>query len=257
MQNLLLVAAGIAFLLVVGPLVYWWVGLRPLGFTLAQGLLLLLTRFLCRVQWRSQGEGSVDIPVGQPAILICNHRSSVDPFFVQTYCRRPIYWMVAKEYCQHSAFAWFLKTCQVIPVNRSGNDTAAIKMTLRHLRQGALVGMFPEGRINFTDQLMQPIRPGAILIAIKAKVPVIPCYVEGSPYRKTPWSPFLMRARVRVKIGDPIDVNKIQQQYSGDEALREVTYRCVKAIAELAGQPDFEPQNAGRDWKPTAEELAD
>jgi 1-acyl-sn-glycerol-3-phosphate acyltransferase len=115
----------------------------------------------------------------------------------------------------------------------------------------------PEGRINTTDELMLPVRPGAIVVALKAGAPIVPCYIEGAPYRGTPWSPFLMRARARVRYGQPIDLSPYYGREKDGELVRNLLVQCVKAIADLAGQPDFEPRLAGRQWKPGAGESPD
>jgi 1-acyl-sn-glycerol-3-phosphate acyltransferase len=94
-------------------------------------------------------------------VIVANHRSSVDPFFIQVVAPRAVHWMVAREYCEHWAFRWFLRTCEVIPVSRGGIDTAATKQAIRLARGGGLIGMLPEGRINMTEEFMLPARPGA------------------------------------------------------------------------------------------------
>lgn len=116
--------------------------------------------------------------------------------------------------------------------------------------------MLPEGRINKTDQLMNPVRPGAILVALKAHAPIIPCYIDGAPAGDKFWSPFLMRARTRVRYGQPIDLSPYYGQEKDAEVVRQLLIRSVRAIAELAGVPDFEPQVAGRKWKPDELESA-
>ena len=69
--------------------------------------------------------------------------------------------MVAKEYCEHPLFGWAFRILGSIPVNRSGVDTAATKLAVRYAKQGDLVGMFPEGRINISKSVLMPGRPGA------------------------------------------------------------------------------------------------
>ena len=65
-----------------------------------------------------------------------------------------------------------------------------------------------------------------------------------------------MTARVKVRFGPPLDFSEFFDRESEQEVLAEVLRRCQRAIADLAGRPDFEPRIAGRNWKPTAEELA-
>ena len=163
--------------------------------------------------------------------------------------------MVAREYCEHPAFRWFLKQCEVIPVNRGGVDTAATKAAIRLAAEGGIIGMFPEGRINQTDGFMLPVRPGAILVALKARVPLVPCYIEGAPFGGTPWSPFFRTAAARIVFGPPTDLSpdyetEHDRQWAGRNMLD-----VAKKIAALAGQPDAAIRLAGRNWKPTEEEL--
>jgi hypothetical protein len=63
-----------------------------------------------------------------------------------------------------------------------------------------------------------------------------------------------MPARVEVRFGEPIDVQPWIQA-SDEAAAQQLTLHALKAIAALAGQPDFEPRLAGRTWKPTELEL--
>jgi len=210
---------------------------------------------LCRLLWRAQWPGWLPLAEGQGAIIVCNHRSSVDPFFVQTGTSRKVHWLVAREYCEHPAFRWFLSACEVIPVNRGGVDTAATKAAIRYVAEGGLVGMLPEGRINMTEEFMLPCRPGAALVALKAKAVVVPCYIQGAPYRRYPWSPLLMPARVEVRFGRPVDLSDLFDREGESGVVQTAMLRILRALAETAGRPDFQPQLAGRNWKPTQEEL--
>ena len=82
---------------------------------------------MARVLWRAQVTGTLDIPPGQGAVIVCNHIGPIDPSFVALATDRIVHWMVAKEFCVHPAMSWFFNTMQAIPVNRRGVDTAATK----------------------------------------------------------------------------------------------------------------------------------
>lgn len=243
------VLACLFLLTLAGAVVAWIVvAIVRSPYTPVQCLLLfgdvLLTHFL----WRVDVQNPVPLAANQGAVLVCNHRSSVDPFFIQLVAGRPVHWLVTKESFAVPVVGWFLRACEAIPVNRGGIDTAATKTAIRLASEGGWIGMFPEGRINTTDKLMLTVRPGAALIALRARVPVLPCYIEGSPFRDTLWSPFLMPARVRVRFGQPVDLSAYFESERETEVLRQATRQCVRAIAALASQPDFEPELAGRDW---------
>lgn len=221
-----------------------------------QSLLYYVAKGITRLLWRGTADRQLPIEMGQGAVIVTNHGSSVDPFFVQLAVGpRIVRWMVAKEFVEHPAFRWFLTTAQAISTNRGGIDTAATKRAIRSAASGHLVGMLPEGRINRSKELLLPVRPGAAFIALRAGVPIIPCYIDGAPYRKMPYSPFFMTARVRVFVGDPIDVSSIQAHDNEYRNAKEIILQAMQAIAKLAEQPDFEPCLAGRNWKPTQAEI--
>jgi len=226
--------------------------------SLSQWLLYQLSHWLTLSLWRGSADRKLPLEPGQGAVIVTNHRSSVDPFFIQLAVGpQLVHWMVAKEFMVHPAFGWFLRRTEAISTNRAGIDTAATKQAIRHVAAGSLVGMLPEGRINMSDEFLLPVRPGAALIALRASVPLIPCYIEGAPYRKMPYSPFLMPARVRVHVGDPVDLSSYRDHANEPEAAAQLTLEAMRAVARLAGQNEFEPTLAGKRWKPTPEELAD
>jgi 1-acyl-sn-glycerol-3-phosphate acyltransferase len=250
-----LAAAAFLFVLLVAPLVALVIALARSNLNPLQCLLWSVAYLLCKLLWRTQWPGWLALTEGRGAVIVCNHRSSVDPFFVQTGTGRKVHWMVAREFCEHPAFRWFLSACEVIPVSRGGVDTAATKAAIRYVAEGGLVGMLPEGRINMTDEFMLPARPGAALVALKARAAVVPCYIAGAPYRRYPWSPLLMPARVVVQFGRPVDLSDLFDREGEAGVVSEAMQRVLRALADLAGRSDFEPELAGRNWKPTQEEL--
>ena len=248
---------AILFLLVciAAPFVWAGIALSRSRFTLPQGILWVIALLLVRLLWRTNLPRRKPAGSEQGAVVVCNHRSSIDPFFLQVCFDRPMHWMVAREYVESRAFGWFLRTCEVLPVSRSGSDMAATRAAIRYAQRGDLISMFPEGRINMTDKLMLPVRPGAILVALRARAPLLPCYIDGAPYRGTAASPLFMSARVRVRFGEVIDLSSYYDQETSDMLVKELMTRIVKEIARLAGQEDFKPEFAGRKWKPTEDEL--
>ncbi len=217
---------------------------------LTQVPIYIWIRTTARILWGARVSGPMPIPRGQGAVIVCNHRSSADPGFIAMTVDRVVHWMVAREYCEHKAFGWFLRAVESIPVGRGGVDTAATKMAIRFAEEGDLVGIFPEGRINTTDELLLPGRPGAALIALKARVPIVPCYISGSPYNGSALGCLFMRAKVRLQVGQPIDISEYYGRESDRAVLEELTQRFMAQIAELAGQPEFRPKLAGRFYKP-------
>ncbi len=137
------------------------------------------------------------------AVLIANHRCSVDPFFVQLIGGRRVHWMVAGEYFKSKLFGPLLRMYQAIPTNRGGVDTASTKRAIALAKSGRFVGMFPEGRINRSKSPLLSIRPGAAIVALRANVPLVPVWIEGAPAGWAVYSALFVPAKVRIIVGTP------------------------------------------------------
>ncbi|HEX5444918.1 MAG TPA: lysophospholipid acyltransferase family protein [Pirellulales bacterium] len=209
----------------------------------------LFDLFYARVVWRTEISGPLPVDEHEGAVIICNHTSGIDPMVIQLCTDRVVHWMVAREYYEMPLAKYAFRAVNTIPVNRGGIDTAATKMAIRLAQEGGLVGLFPEGRVNTTDALLLPGRPGAALIALKARVKVIPIFVSGVPYNGTALGSFFMTGNASVTVGEPIDLSPYFDREGDKAVLPDLTKRFLVEIAKLAGVDDFEPHLAGRQWK--------
>ncbi len=237
-----------------GSLLVLWVGYlvylatrRP--YSIWENILFSPIYTVCRLLWRVELMTPFPLDAKQGALMIANHRCSLDPFFLQMLPQRRVHWMVAKEYCEHPVMGVALKLFQAIPTNRGGMDTGSTKLAIRYAEKGDLVGMFPEGRINRSPNLFLSVRPGAAKVALRANVPIVPCYIEGAPRTWFVLAALFKAAHVRVYCGTPIYPADVVQ---GDEPTKEdelqFIYRGLKQVAVLAGQPDFEVEVASKNW---------
>jgi len=80
---------------------------------------------------------------------------------------------------------WFLRYARTIPVDRKGFSGTAFKDILHSLKSGRGIIMFPEGTRTRTGEFLKP-KTGVGMAAVKAGVPVIPCWIEGS-FRSRPF----------------------------------------------------------------------
>src|SRR5262245_24566034 len=216
----------------------------------------LLNLFYARIVWRGKVIGRISDEEVKGAVIVCNHIVPIDPAFVPLACDRLGHWMVATEYFSYPGLGWCLRTLGTIPTNRGGVDIGSTKLAIRYARQGQLVGMFPEGRINITKNLLLSARPGAALVALKARVPIIPCYLTGSPNDGTDFGCFFMSAKATIIIGRPIDISDYYDDANSREVQEKITLQFMREIARLAGRPNFEPTLAGRHWKPLPEPVS-
>lgn len=205
---------------------------------------------LCRGLWRLEIERPLtDEVLGSGgAVVVSNHRSSIDPLLLQIPVGRRVHWMVAGEYHRHVVFGPILYLLQTIPTSRGGIDTAATRYALRLTQQGRWIGMFPEGRINRTAQPLLSVRPGAALVAIRTGVPLIPCWIEGAPTGPEVYSPLTTPARVRIRYGKPIWPPTDLPRGEELKRARGMILEVMQQVVQLSGRSQPSIQLAGRGW---------
>lgn len=125
--------------------------------------------------------GSEHIPSRKPYIICSNHISWIDPLTVGVGlpARIKIHYMAKKELFNNFIIRHLLVGVGAFPVNRQEADYGAVKKAYQLLREGQVVGMFPEGTRS-TNGEMQKAYNGAALIAVRSGVPILPVAVEGT-----------------------------------------------------------------------------
>jgi 1-acyl-sn-glycerol-3-phosphate acyltransferase len=169
------------------------------------------------------------IPAKGGGILVCNHTSSLDPVLLQAACPRVITWMMAKEYAGIFGLGWFFKAIEPITVERSGRDMAATRAALRALKDGKILGLFPEGRIETGIELLE-FQTGVALLAIKSGAPVFPAYLDGGQRRRGMAEAIVVPSHVTLAFGPPIVLGDGED---GREGLEEGTRRIRASVAAL------------------------
>lgn len=122
--------------------------------------------------------GRENIPEG-PCMLCCNHSSFSDPVWVIVYgklSRLPRI-MAKQELMKLPVLGWLYRKLGAFPVDRGATDLKAVQTTLRTLREGNRVLIFPEGTRVRKGKKVEA-HSGALLMANRAKVQVVPIYVS-------------------------------------------------------------------------------
>ncbi len=185
---------------------------------------------------RARREGLCTIPVHGPAIVAANHSSTLDPFvLVSTSPNRVLGYMIAVEYAKIPLFNKLVEAIECVPVTRSGVDTASVKAALRHLHDGKVLGIFPQGRIQSPAE-PPTVREGVGMLALRSGVPVIPACISGLHYSDKVVAPFFRRHRAVVRFGPPIDLSAWAGREKDRAAYKEVAEHIMKKILELQQQ---------------------
>ena len=172
--------------------------------------------------------GAEHVPRTGGVVLACNHPGGLDSFALGYACPRQVYYMAKRELFNiHPWVTTFLRGIGAFPVNRGARDTSAIEHATDLLRQGQIVGMFPEGTRNYGRPLRRG-KNGAVRIALDANVPIVPVAVLGIPHLHTNWYKPFKRTQLSVHFGEPM-----QFQPGSLEEIQSHTSEVMYAIARL------------------------
>jgi 1-acyl-sn-glycerol-3-phosphate acyltransferase len=169
------------------------------------------------------------IPQLGPGILVCNHTSGADPMFLQATSRRMIRWMMAKEYAGVRMLRPVFQTVGVILVERSGRDLAATRLALRALEQGYIIGVFPEGKIEASRQML-PFQSGIGFLAIKSGAPVFPAYMDGQQRGREMVASCALPAEPTIAFGSPLELSTLKGE---PRAIEQARTRIENAVKKL------------------------
>lgn len=192
-------------------------------------LLHLADRLLARVWHHTIVLKRHRLPKEGPAILVCNHTSGLDPFLIQSVIDRVVIWMMAKEYYNIKALTWVFRTIEAIPVDRAGRDSGSVRSALRFLKDGRILGVFPEGRIETSRELL-PFQTGVALMAIKTGVPVYPAFLDGTQRGKSMLGGFVWPNRTTLAFGPAVEFDRSSTSRENLEAATEKIRQAVDVL---------------------------
>lgn len=162
-----------------------------------------------------------------PYILIANHHHFTDPMLVAI----PIYRyqlriMGKKELMKNPIMAWFSKQIGTIPVDRHNMDMGAIRASLKTLKEGHVLCIFPEGT-RHKEGIMEDIESGASMIALRSGVRLLPAYISAKPrlFRTT-----------HVYFHEPVSVKDIAANGINKEACDAVSARITGLYREMIAE---------------------
>ena len=170
--------------------------------------------------YRVSVSGTERVPAGA-CILVANHESVTDPFFLALATRRRVRFMAKAELWRYPLVRWGLNACGVFPVERGTGDTHAMERAGDLLIEGEILGMFPSGTSKPAGS--RQWQRGAARLALASGAPLVPVRLLNTRQ-------LLPRRPVQVRIGEPMAVERSRPTVV---AARELTARAERAVNEL------------------------
>lgn len=181
-----------------------------------------IAKLLFNAIYSIEVEGIENVP--DDGALICpNHYSWADPVMVAICLKSPVRFMAKAEAFKNPIFKFFLEKVGAYPVRRGEVDLTAVKTTLKYLKEGQLIGLFPQGtRIKGDD--LGKAHSGVAVFAVKSNKKVIPTFISGS------YKPF---TKMKVVFGKPIDFSEYKKEKMTGEDYFELSQIVIEEIKAL------------------------
>lgn len=184
-----------------------------------------IVRFVLFIPYRMRKPDNSMVPE-EGGIIVCpNHSSLLDPVFVALALNRRLTFMAKKELFNFKPFGKLISMLGAFPVDRGHSDVAAIKTSIRLIKGGHAMLMFPQGkRTKEADR--DKGKHGAVRLAIMTGAPILPVRVseDNKAFRK----------RSYVRIGEPIYYNAYKGVHLTEEDYDRLTDNLLKTIYSLS-----------------------
>jgi 1-acyl-sn-glycerol-3-phosphate acyltransferase len=199
----------------------------------------VLTTWFVELYFHTRGHGTGNIPETGPFVVVANHASFLDPYFIgYTSLQRQVGFMAKEELFRVPLFGPFIRRCGAFPVKRGSRDMEAVKQFHDFLNSGKPLVVFVEGTRTLTGEL-QPAKKGSGMLLYNAKVPVIPAYIDGSFYC-WPKGKLLPRSGpTSVTYGPAVPLDDLYAENPDKSTYVKIANRVMEHIARLKPQKNL------------------
>ncbi len=174
--------------------------------------------------------GCENEPMDTGYIAVSNHISFIDVIVTAIALKRQVMFMAKKELFKIPILSQLIKSLGAFSVDRRGNSAASIKKSIALLKEGNVVGMFPQGHrysgVKF-DTTKEHFKGGAAMSCYRSKAPVLPMFIATKNDR------IALFRRIDIYIGKPIEYEEFGFTEGGnDEYMRgtELIYNRILAL---------------------------
>ncbi len=180
-----------------------------------------------RLIYRIKIIGADNEPDG-PFIVSANHMSYADPFIEGVCLKTQITYIAKSSLERFRIIKWFFSTVGVIPIKREESDVAAIRKSVAALKDGKVIGIYPQGtRIPLKPPHKEDAMGGLGLLVSLAKCPVLPMAIVTKAHRPRPFRKTL------VVIGKPLSYETVTEENGVHRSKQEMAEFCFSETVRL------------------------
>lgn len=202
---------------------------RPWFQEIGYDVFRVIARLFGTVGFRLRWQGSENFPHTGGALICANHQSFLDPILVGLTCDRRMNYLARDTLFRNPLLAPLIRYLDAIPIDREGGGLAGLKETLRRLKAGEQVLIFPEGT-RTRDGEVSPLKPGFCAVTRRSKVPLVPVGLDGAYQAWPRTARFPRLGRMAVVVGEPISPEVIAG-LTDDELVAELGIRMKRCHA--------------------------
>lgn len=201
---------------------------------------------LLRSFWRIRSLGTRHVPLGGPVILAGNHANFADGPLLYAFCPRPVHFWVKQEMFT-GVLDPVLRGIGHIPVHRGSADRGMITDSLKVLKAGSCLGVFPEGTRGAGD--FAAVHNGLAYLAMRSGAPIVPVACLGTGERGASIAALpSWRAKIDVVYGKPF----LPAPDTGKRSRRAVTDASERIVERLTAHLHEAERLTGRSAAPAA-----
>jgi 1-acyl-sn-glycerol-3-phosphate acyltransferase len=189
-----------------------------------------VVRFLLLLLYRIRVHEERYVPMTGGAMLLANHQSHFDPPAIGSVVHRHLNFLARKTLFTWP-LSWHIGMLDAIPLDQEGIGLSGIKETLKRLRNGEAIVIFPEGSRSW-DGEMQPLMPGFCAIARRCRVPMIPVGIAGAYEAWRRGTPFpKLTGVIHIQFGPPL-MPAESAKYNDIELMAEIDRRIRRCFEQ-------------------------
>ena len=185
-----------------------------------------------KIWLRFSGKNTHYIPKKGAAILASNHVSFLDHYITPGVVKRQIKYLAKAEYFEKPVSRWFFTQWGQIPLERGKGDSDALRHAKKHLRDGGLLGIYPEGTRSL-DGYIHEGKTGVARMALETGAPIIPVGMLGAYESMPKHQHYAKPYRVTVVFGPPIKTTPFKGRQEDRDLCRALTDEIIFEIEKL------------------------